>query len=261
MKSTHRWIMILTLVLSMWSITACGTPRGASPTEITVLTAASLSDVMKELERKYESAHPQVDLVPSFASSGKLKQQIEQGAPADLFLSASSKEMDDLLRKGLIDSKFHADLVSNELVLIIPKDSPCPIKGWSDLTSAAVNKLSIGQPETVPAGRYAKQTLEHLHLWKQLQPKMIFAGDVRQVLAHVKSGNADAGIVYLTDAATTDGITVAGVANPQTHPPIVYPIGVIKATKQPKQTQDFYHWLQGPEASFLFSKYGFKKAP
>jgi molybdate transport system substrate-binding protein len=267
MKRLYRSFSWIAIALSMFMVTACTQEADLKqpnshqkPVEISVLAAASLTDAMKEIKSKYESTHPDVELVPSFASSGKLKQQIEQGAPADLFLSAGTKEMEDLVRKNLVDARYHSNLLGNELVLIVPKWSNTKIKGFSDLTSPEIKKISIGQPETVPAGGYAKQTLEKMNLWKNVQSKLVFAGDVRQVLTYVRTGNVDAGIVYQTDAATTNEVTIVAVADPRTHKPIVYPIGVIKATKHPKQTQDFYNWLRGPEATKVFQKYGFKKA-
>jgi molybdate transport system substrate-binding protein len=267
MKQTCRSVTVIAIALFMLIMTACNQEappiqKNSTPkkVEISVLAAASLSDVMKEIETKYESSHPNVDLVPSFASSGKLKQQIEQGVPADLFFSASSKEMDALLQKDMIDPNYHSDLLSNDLVLIVPRDSKVKIKGFTDLKAPSIKTISVGQPETVPAGKYAKQALEKMNLWKDVQSKLVFAGDVRQVLTHVKTGNADAGIVYKTDAATTTEVTVVATFDPKSHQPIVYPIGVLKTSKHPKQTQDFYQWLHSPQAMEIFQKYGFKKA-
>ncbi|MBN2910505.1 molybdate ABC transporter substrate-binding protein [Polycladomyces sp. WAk] len=254
------WIAV---VLMMIMTVACN--RGENDAhpqqvEISVLAAASLTDAMKEIKSRYESTHPGVHLVTSFASSGKLKQQIEQGAPADLFLSAGAKEMDALVRAGIVDPRDRSDLLSNELVLIVPKNSRLKVSGFSDLPSPHVKTIAIGQPETVPAGQYAKQALENMNLWKKVQSKLVFAGDVRQVLAYVKTGNVDAGIVYRSDIRSAHDVETVAVADPKTHQPIVYPVGVIKATPHAKQTRDFYKWLRGPEAMKIFQKYGFEKA-
>jgi molybdate transport system substrate-binding protein len=252
-------IMVLMMIMAV----ACnrgGNDDHSQTVEISVLAAASLTDAMKEIESRYESTHPGVRVVPSFASSGKLKQQIEQGAPADLFISAGAKEMNALVREGIVDPRERVDLLGNELVLIVPKDSRVKVNGFSDLSSPQIKTIAIGQPETVPAGQYAKQALENMNLWKQVQSKLVFAGDVRQVLAYVKTGNVDAGIVYRTDIRNAHEVKVVAVADPKTHQPILYPAGVIKATTHPKQTRDFYNWLRGPEAMKIFQKYGFTKA-
>lgn len=254
------WIAI---VLMMFIVVACNRGENqahSQPVEISVLAAASLTDAMKEIKSRYESTHPGVQIVTSFASSGKLKQQIEQGAPADLFISAGAKEMDALVREGIVDPRDRTHLLSNELVLVVPKESHVKARGFSDLPSPQIKTIAIGQPETVPAGQYAKQTLENMNLWKQVQSKLVFTGDVRQVLAYVKTGNVDAGIVYRTDIRTAHDVQVVAEADPKTHQPIVYPIGVIKSTPRPKQTRDFYNWLRSPDAMNIFQKYGFEKA-
>lgn len=261
-RLTHsfRWIAIVLVMILVVACNRGGNHAQSQPVELSVLAAASLTDAMKEIQSRYESTHPGVKIVLSFASSGKLKQQIEQGAPADLFISAGTKEMNELVRKGMVGSRDHSNLLSNELVLIVPKESRAKVKGFSDLTSPKVKTVAIGQPETVPAGQYAQQTLENLNLWKQVQPKLVFAGDVRQVLAYVKTGNVDAGIVYRTDVPAGPEVKIVATADPKTHQPIAYPAGVIKATQHPKQARDFYNWLRGPEAMKIFQKYGFSKA-
>ncbi|NGQ93935.1 molybdate ABC transporter substrate-binding protein [Brevibacillus sp. SYP-B805] len=234
--------------------------QASSPVELYVLAAASLTDVMKELTPLYESTHPDQKLVISYGSSGTLQQQIEQGAPADLFISAATKQMKELVEKGLIDAKNTADLVTNRLVLIIPKDSQAQVHAFADLQKPAIEKIAIGQPESVPAGTYAKQSLTNLGIWDALQPKFIFTKDVRQVLTYVETGNVDAGIVYQTDAASSDNVKIAAVADEKTHSPIVYPIGITTNSKHAKEAQTLYSWLQEPEAKAIFTKYGFETA-
>lgn len=220
-----------------------------------VLAAASLTDAVREIQARYEADHPGVRLVPTFASSGRLKQQIERGAPADLFLSAGTEEMEELLGKGLIDPRFHAELLENELVLIAPEGAS--LKGLADLASNRVKRIAVGHPETVPAGMYAREALVHFGLWEKLQRKLVFAGDVRQVLAYVKTGNADAGIVYRTDIRH-GGVSVIAEMPPESHRRILYPLGLVKGTKHPSEAQALYRWLQEKEARSIFEKYGFK---
>ncbi len=236
-------------------------PENKTPTanvELYVLAAASLADAMKELTPQYESSHPGQKLVISYGSSGTLQKQIEQGAPADVFISAAAKQMDSLVEKKLIET--HADLVTNKLVLITPKDSKANISGFVNLTDDAIKKIAIGQPESVPAGMYAKETLTNLGIWEKVQSSLVFAKDVRQVLSYVETGNVDAGIVYQTDAATSDKVTVAATAEESSHAPIVYPIGVIKDSKHLQEARELYDWLNKPEVIDVLVKYGFEPA-
>ncbi|GIM44950.1 molybdate ABC transporter substrate-binding protein [Collibacillus ludicampi] len=269
MSRYFRFVAVLVMIPLALSVIGCanrsssltqqnGTKNSSQAVELYILAAASLSDALKEAQRVYESSRPGVKLVFSFGASGTLQHQIEQGAPADLFLSAGTKEMDDLVEKGIIDSENRSDLLGNELVLIVPKTSHVELKSIRDLTKSEIKKIAIGKPETVPAGSYAKQSLSYNGIWDFVQSKLVFAKDVRQVLAYVETGNVDAGIVYKTDATSSDRVSIAAIAEPNSHKPIVYPLGLIKNSKHSTQARDLYDWLQGPEAKAIFTKYGFE---
>lgn len=250
------------LVWAMSFLVACsgGTstgPKEVEKIELSLLAAASLTDAVKEIQKEYEQRHSHIKLVPSFASSGKLQKQIEQGVPADLFLSAGGKEMDSLVNQGLIVADGCQDLLQNKLVLIIPAKGKKKVKGFQDLTK--VERVALGQPDTVPAGDYSKQVLQDMKLWEPLWSKLVFTGDVRQVLTYVESGNVDAGLVYETDAKTSDQVSVVANADPSTHKPIIYPLGVVKASQHPKEARRLYDFLQGKEAQAVFEKYGFER--
>lgn len=231
-----------------------------APVELYVLAAASLTDAMNELAPLYESSHPGQKLVISYGSSGTLQQQIEQGAPADLFLSAATKQMDELVKKDLIDSAYTTNLLTNRLVLITPKDSAASVKAFEDLQNQEIQKIAIGQPESVPVGTYAKQSLTNLGIWETVESKFVYAKDVRQVLTYVETGNVDAGIVYQTDAASSDKVQIAATADEKTHSPIVYPMGLAKDSKHAEEAQTLFKWLQEQEAASIFAKYGFETA-
>lgn len=228
--------------------------------ELYVLAAASLADAMKELQTLYETGHPEVKLFITLGSSGTLQQQIQQGAPADLFFSAASKQMDALVANGLIDQKKKTNLLENELVLIVPKGAAAAAASFADLQKEELKKIAIGQPQTVPAGTYAEQSLARLGIWTEIAAKIVFAKDVRQVLTYVETGNTEAGIVYKTDALASDKVQIAATADPATHEPIVYPLGIVKSSKHVRQAEAFYEWLQGDEARKVFARYGFKTA-
>ena len=167
---------------------------------LTVSAAISLKDALDEISHLYETeqaGRPAIHF--NFGGSGTLQRQIEQGAPVDVFISASSKEMDALDSKGLLLSATRRNLVGNSVVLIVPKGAS-GISSFEDLTNPAAKVIAIGEPKTVPAGEYAQEILTHLGIYDQLKSKLVLAKDVRQVLTHVETGNADAGIVYATDA-------------------------------------------------------------
>ncbi|MBP2239766.1 molybdate transport system substrate-binding protein [Cytobacillus eiseniae] len=224
--------------------------------ELTISAAASLKDAMDVIQHTYEEKNPEVKLKFNFGGSGSLQQQITQGAPVDLFFSAAEDKFDLLVEEELIAKEDGLDLLGNELVLVVPRDAQS-IKGFEDLTKAEVSKISIGTPETVPAGKYAKESLENSGVWKEVESKIVFAKDVRQVLSYVETGNVEAGIVYKTDALVSDKVEVVASADTATHPPIIYPVGVIKDSKQYEAAKVFYDYLQSADALKVFEEYGF----
>lgn len=257
-----RIFVFLTLMLFVVAaVPGCGGAKeqpkaNIEPVNLTVSAAASLQDTTGELKAIYEKQHPDVTITFNLAASGTLQKQIEEGAPADLFISAGKSQIDALAEKGLIVDASRKDLLGNELVLIAGKDSK--LTGFEGLTDTSVKKISIGTPETVPAGQYAKETLTSLKLWDQLQPKMVLAKDVRQVLTYVETGNVDAGLVYRTDAITGKEIKIVAAAPTGSNKPIVYPMAVIKSTKHQKEAEEFAKFMQGDDAVKVFEKYGFK---
>ncbi|MFC7749013.1 molybdate ABC transporter substrate-binding protein [Paenibacillus thermoaerophilus] len=223
--------------------------------ELTVSAAASLTDALKEAGDAYESERSDIQLSYNFGSSGALQRQIEQGAPADLFLSAAQSPMQALADNGLISR--HAVWLTNELVAVQPADAPLKLGREADLLQPGIDIVAIGIPESVPAGSYAKQALENAGLWDALQPKTVQAKDVRQVLQYVESGNADIGFVYKTDALTSKKASISFRVDPSLSPAVEYPIGIVSASKHPEQAEDFYRYLQSKKALEIFVKYGF----
>jgi molybdate transport system substrate-binding protein len=224
--------------------------------ELTISAAASLQDALNDIKANFEKANPNVKINFNFGASGALQQQISQGAPVDLFFSAAEDKFNNLVQDGLIDKSQGKDVVGNELVLVVPKETKKEIKSFEDLTKA--DKISIGTPEAVPAGQYGKETLENLNVWKSVESKVVYGKDVRQVLSYVETNNVDAGIVYKTDALTSAKVKIVATAAENTHDPIIYPLGVIKNSKQPKEAKKFYEYLQNDESMKILEKYGFK---
>ncbi|MGG1519693.1 molybdate ABC transporter substrate-binding protein [Paenibacillus oryzisoli] len=240
------------------SATASTQPQ--TQVELTISAAASLTDAMKEIAANYEKQHANIKLNFNFGASGALQQQIEQGAPADLFFSAAAKNMKDLVDKGLIDTAQQKSLLLNELVLVVPADGKVAATKVEDLTADNIKHVAVGEPQTVPAGTYAKEALTNAKLWDTLQNKIVQGKDVRQVLTYVESGNAEAGFVYKTDALTSKQVKIAGTIDPKTYKAVEYPAGIVKATKHGKETGDFYTYLQSKEALDVFVKFGFTVA-
>jgi molybdate transport system substrate-binding protein len=224
--------------------------------ELTISAAASLKEAMDVIQQTYQEEHPEVRLKFNFGASGSLQQQISQGAPVDLFFSAAEDKFDLLVEEGNIAKEDGLDLLGNELVLVVPKEDQS-IKAFEDLVKAEVNKISIGTPETVPAGKYAKESLEKMDIWKDVESKVVYAKDVRQVLSYVETGNVDAGIVYKTDALVSNKVEIVASADPATHTPIIYPVGVIKDSEHYEAAKEFYEYLQSDDALKVFEEYGF----
>jgi molybdate transport system substrate-binding protein len=225
-------------------------------TEITVSAAISLKDSLDEIGQKFEATHPGVKLTFNYGASGTLQRQIEQGAPVDLFFSAAEKQMDQLQEKGLIDQATRRDIVANQLVLIAPAANQS-LHGFDNLTDPSVKIVALGEAATVPAGMYAHETLEKLGLLAAVEKKAVYAKDVRAVLTYVETGNADAGIVYQSDAQGSTKVRIVATAPADSHDPIVYPAALIKGAKNPAAAQMFLKSLTGSDARAIFAKHGF----
>ncbi|MEH7181172.1 molybdate ABC transporter substrate-binding protein [Neobacillus vireti] len=242
-------------------LSACSPEKSQQQTkknELTISAAASLNEALVEIKNQFEEKNPQIKLLYNIDGSGALKQQILQGAPVDIFLSASHDQFNELIQEGIINREKQIDLLGNQLVLITNKENQFSLNGFSDLGLSQVNKIAIGIPESVPAGKYAKQTLENAGIWKQLEPNLIQTKDVRQVLTYVETGNVDAGIVYATDINSSNKVKVVATADEETHDPIVYPAGIIKSTSHKNEAELFLAYLQSTSAKTIFKKYGFK---
>jgi molybdate transport system substrate-binding protein len=196
-------------------------------------------------------------VVFNFAASGNLLQQIDKGAPVDVFASADEKTMDQAMEKNLILPDTRRDFARNELVLIVPLDAKIPIATIKDLSTKEVGKIALGNPETVPAGRYAKEALTNDGIWQELVPKYIFGDSVRQVLDYVSRDEVDAGFVFSTDAAVAkDKVKVALEA--KNHKPIVYPVALVSTTKRKDLAERFVSFVLGGEGRVILVKYGFE---
>ncbi len=232
-----------------------------SPQEITVSAAASLKNSFEEIGKAFGARQKGVKVIFNFASSGDLVRQIEAGAPVDVFASAAIREMDSLEKKNLILPGTRSNFAANGLVLVRPASATVQLKSFGDLRNSAVKRIAIGTPASVPAGMYAEQTLRYYGIWEEIKPKLVFGENVRQVLDYVARGEVDAGIVFATDAGVrTKDVTVVTVAPVESHAAILYPIGVVKDTKNSKLAKAFVDFVLSAEGKGILTKYGFKGA-
>jgi len=222
---------------------------------LTLSVAASLSESITEIESAYKQTHAHTDFRENFGSSGTLAEQIEQGAPVEVFLSAAFQPMNALEAKGLIAAGTRRNLLRNSLVLVAPLSSQ--LRDFQGLTSSSVRAIALGDPASVPAGQYGKQTLASMQLLDKVKAKLVLGTDVRQVLTYVETGNADAGLVYATDAQTSDKVRIVATAPDSTHAPIVYPVAVVKGRPQEEAARKFVEYLGTPTARAIFQKHGF----
>ena len=240
------------LLLVVGPLMGCRTQR--RPT-MTLSIAASLQDAMVEVETDYQREHGAVDFRNNFGSSGTLAREIEDGAPVDAIISAGIKPVDDLQRKGLLVPGTRINLLRNSLVLIAPQGSR--LNRFDGLTGDDIRLIALGDPASVPAGQYGKQALTAMNLYDKLSAKIVFGKDVRQVLTYVESGNADAGLVYVTDAQISNKVRVVAVAPESTHEPIVYPLAQVVGSKNEQDVRSFLAYVTGSAAKAIFIKHGF----
>lgn len=245
---------IMPLLMAFVLLAACGNTSADDNGELLISAASSLTDVMDAAEKEFEKTHPEVDVVFNFGSSGNLRNQIQQGAPVDLFLSASAKDMGILQGENLVHKEEVRNFAENRLVLAsageLSEQDP------TEMLAESSGLIAVGEQESVPVGSYTKEALEGLGLWKELEGRLIFAKDARQVMSYVESGNAVMGIVYSSDAQRSSGIKTT-VDLPQDGLDIVYPAGIIKGAKNERAAELFLDFLTGSEGQKLLEDYGF----
>lgn len=252
--------LLLALALLSTSLALPGAPtaQAAAKKEITVAAAASLTNAFTTLQKKFEAQHPDVSVHFSFASSNTLLRQMESGAPVDVFASADQATMNQAEAAKLIMPGTRADFVANGLVLIVPKDAKVRPATAQALRDAAVKRIAIGNPDSVPAGRYTRDVLLKAKEWEALSPKYILGQSVRQVLDYVARAEADAGFVYTTDAKIAED-KVSITATMQGHEPILYPIAVLKNSAHPELAKQFVEYVRSPQGQAVLKEYGFTK--
>jgi molybdate transport system substrate-binding protein len=270
--------MVLTAILTGALVLGCGSTKEESkdtntkteqsetkeakteePVTLLVAAAASLEySYEDELIPLFEKANPNITVEGTYDSSGKLQTQIEEGIEADVFMSAANKQMNALVDESLVDKDSVVDLLENKIVLITAEDSTLDLKEFTDIAKAQT--IAIGDPESVPVGQYSQEALTSLGLWDEVSAKASLGTNVTEVLNWVAEGSAEAGIVYATDAATTDKVKVVAEApEGSLAENAIYPVGIVTASQQKDAAQKFVSFLQSDEAIAIFEKYGFIK--
>jgi molybdate transport system substrate-binding protein len=253
-----RACVTVVLVLLLW---LSGVPPAAAQ-ELTFSVAISMKEAVEELGRRFTDAHPGLRLRYNLGSSGDLQKQIEAGAPVDLFISAATRQMDELEQKGLIVSASRRTFARNALTVIKPADARVDPARPGDLLDVRVQKIVIGNPRLVPVGQYAEESLKALGLWDRLQARLVLAENVRQALDYVARGEVDAGIVYTTDVAVRAGrVKEAFRLAEDTYRPITYPVAVVTGSKHAGLAQAFIGLLVGRDGLAVLTRLGFQPPP
>ncbi len=249
----YSLVFALSLLLGL-----CTAALAAETSELSVFAAASMTESMTKIAGLYKKARPEVEILYNFDSSGTLKTQIEQGAVCDIFISAAQKQMNEL-EDSFVMPGTRFDLLSNKIVLIVPKGANK--SGISDFADAATDKvrlIALGNSD-VPAGQYAEEIFRNLKIWDRLneENKISFASNVKEVLAQTAAASVDCGVVYATDAATSDEVEIAAKAADDLYRPAVYPVAIMKNTNREAAAKEFIEFLKSAEAAAVFKENGF----
>jgi molybdate transport system substrate-binding protein len=240
------------------AMAALGWHAQANSGDLLVGAASSLTNAFAELATVFQQEHPDTKVLMSFASSDAVSAQVIQGAPMDIFASADQQAMDKAVAAGNIETGTRRDFVGNEVVLIVPADSALAIGKVADLKAASIKRVALGNPATVPVGRYTRASLEHTGDWDTVKKNEVLGQNVRQVLDYVARGEVDAGFVFATDAAIMrDKVKV--VAKLPSPTPVLYPMALVKRDGRNARAQDFLDFIASPKGEAVLTKYGFSQ--
>lgn len=244
--------------MSLFILTACDKSNKNNKKEIFISAASSLTNVIDEIKDEYEKINKEIIIRTNYAGSGTLQVQIEEGAPVDLFISASNKQMNILENKNLISKESRVTFLKNKVVLIAPKNSKLRLKNFKDVLKNEVKKIAIADPQYVPIGQYSEEIFSNLKIWKKVKEKMITSQNVRQSLDWVVTENVDCATVYQTDAyIETDRVIIVAQAPKNSYKEIAYPLAIIKNSENKEKVKNFYKFLNSTKAKEIYKKYGF----
>jgi len=245
--------LVCMFLMAQVFFTSCDRSDGV---ELLVGAAMSLRDVTVDLAVAYNATNPDVTLTFTYASSSALQNQIMEGAPIDVFISAAELQMRNLEGQGLIHGQGR-NLVTNRMALIVPSGSQTEIRGFADATDDSIQRIGLGDPYTVPAGTFARDIFVALGIAEEVYQRAVLASEVRQVLTWVEMDDVDAGVVFMTDAITTDRVRIVEIADGALHTPSVNPVGIISTSPHITEAQSFVDFLFSDEARAIFEQHGF----
>jgi molybdate transport system substrate-binding protein len=254
-----KYLLCASLLFLFLAILEMNLSSAEPANEITISAAISLKNAFEEIGKIFEQKHPSTKIRFNFGASGDLARQIEGGAPVDVFASAAPKDMNEIDQKGFILSGTRMNFAGNSMVLVKSGKSRIRMELFEDLRKAEVKKIVIGNPKSVPAGRYAEDVLKYLNLWEVVKEKLVFAEHVRQALDYVARNEVDAAMVYLTDAMIRPKeVRIVIKAPDKSHQPIVYPIAMVKGSRNQSLAREFITLVLSVEGKNLLNKYGFE---
>jgi len=253
-KWSDRAILFLLICLLVF---LSGT-QSAFGSEIMVSAALSLKAPFEDMGRSFEAKRPGTKVIFNFGASGMLQRQIEGGAPSDIFASASPKEMDSLESGGFLIKGTRSNFAGNTIVLIVPSQSHLRIRSFDDLRKKEIRRIALGNPATVPAGKYAEEVLKNSGLWETLKDRIVLCENVRQVMDYTARNEVDAGMVFRTDASAGKDVEIIAEASEQSHKPVLYVIAAIKGPKNEMLAKEFISLLMSDEGRKILKKYGFR---
>lgn len=252
-----RWFKTSLPMVFLWLILFAAAAYAGPTGEITVSAALSLKGPFEEIGKAMEKRG--VKVIFNFGASGMLQKQIEGGAPVDLFAAASLKELDELLKKGLLKENAKSDFAGNSIALVSSMKSGIRVKSFSDLKKGEIKRIAIGNPATVPAGKYSEEVLRHSGVWDAIKDKLVFAENVKQVMDYVVREEVEAGMLFQTDAmARKDDVRILIEAPRDSHKPVVYSIAAISGTRNEKAAREFISLVMSEEGRGILQKYGFR---
>lgn len=252
-----KYVKLLSFIFILLLISGCSNQTNDAEHKILVSAAASLSGPLNEIVDEFQKQYPDTVVTLQFGASGKLAQQIQQGAPVDVFLSADEKRMDILAAQNMILSNTKTAFTKNKLVLIANKNSNVSIDSLNELPSSKQSQITIGNPESVPAGTYARQALKKVGVWDSLKGDLVFTKDVRQVLTYVESGNTDLGFVYASDLKRSDLVKEVTGIDKGLYEPIIYPAAVTSSSEETEKAKLFVEFLKSEKAQSILANAGF----
>lgn len=257
MNKNRSWSLISWIAIACLVLGSCAKPeQQAKPVNLTISAGRSLKNAFLEIQELYKQEKPNVTLTYNFGLVGDLQKAIEQGANVDIFLTSNTKSMADLESKGFFVPETQQDLLGNQIVLIVPKEAS-GISNFKDLGGDNVKKIALTDIKKGASSKYAEQVLNFVGILDRVKPKFVFVQDSLEVIKYLESKKADAGIVYATDAIESNGIKIVAVAPKNSHPPVIYPVAILKSSKNIPEAKEFIQFLHSDRAEVVFLKYRF----